>query len=181
MDRLKHFLKCFQSKAKQGFTLIEITAVVLILGILAAIALPQYKRVLESSRVSEAVTMLGNIETAEKMYWMQMGQFTSDFSELMLDIPLAQPEGTYNTTFDHGKGTFFEYDLSNCIGGECIISASRGVGDENHIYEIRLTGLTGSGADGVRSCHATDDFGVSVCLIICGADAMSADGSCMLD
>ena len=52
----------------QAFTLIELLVVVLIIGILSAIALPQYTRAVEKSRTAEAMIMLGNMQRAVAAY-----------------------------------------------------------------------------------------------------------------
>lgn len=64
---------------KNGFTLIELLAVVLIMGILTAIALPQYRKSLERSRVAEALQMLPAIYDArERLITEQLFSWPSD-------------------------------------------------------------------------------------------------------
>jgi len=67
---------------KKGFTLIELLVVVLIIGILAAIALPQYFKTVEKSRMAEAETIIGNAMLAQQRYFMTNGTFTSNWTRL---------------------------------------------------------------------------------------------------
>lgn len=166
---------------KKAFTLIEVLVMVLIIGILAAIGVPQYQRALESSRSSEAIVMIGNIVTAQEMQLLQNGYFTPHFSDLMLNIPLQNNTQDAYAQDSQGEGKFFKYDISGCDGVQCTISAFRKGDDGQDLYEIRLTGMDNSGNKGQRSCHSSDEFGSKICLLICGVDNLSADGSCNID
>ena len=67
---------------KKGFTLTELLVVVLIIGILASIALPQYTRAVERSRMAEAVQVLGDLGTAQSIYYMEHDRFAQDLDTL---------------------------------------------------------------------------------------------------
>ncbi len=67
---------------KKGFTLIEILVVVLIIGILAAIAVPKYQIAVLKSKLSRAKQTVSDIEQAGNLYYLQNGTYPTKFIEL---------------------------------------------------------------------------------------------------
>ena len=73
-----------KTSCKSGFTLIELLVVVLIIGILASIALPQYQKAVARTRYQQLVVLGTKIAEAERLYYLANGTFTTDFEELDL-------------------------------------------------------------------------------------------------
>ena len=74
-------------KNKQAFTLIELLVVVLIIGILAAVALPQYKKAVEKARVAQVLSLFKSVALAADAYYIHNGQLPNDLEELDIALP----------------------------------------------------------------------------------------------
>ncbi len=78
---------------KQAFTLIELLVVVLIIGILAAIALPQYQKAVMRAKFVQLVVYNNAFVKAQKAYYMANGSYTNNNDDL--DIAVPQVNGVH--------------------------------------------------------------------------------------
>ncbi len=76
------------SKNKKGFTLVEVLVVVLIIGILGAIALPQYMTSVERARVTSNMSVLKPIYDSALQYY----SFNDEFPDSLKKLPVSMPE-----------------------------------------------------------------------------------------
>ena len=71
----------------KGFTLIELLVVVLIVGVLAAVALPQYQVTVWKIRYAGLKSLTHDIARAEEIYYLGNGDYTTDFAKLDIQAP----------------------------------------------------------------------------------------------
>ena len=87
---------------RHGFTLVEVLIVVIIIGILAAIGIPQFAASIEKAKGGEARAGLGHIQTAEKIYFAEKEQYTPTIANL--DIVLNERYWTFSINTGDASG-----------------------------------------------------------------------------
>ncbi len=119
-----------------GFTLIELLVVVLIIGILAAVAVPQYQKAVEKARAVQALTVMDSLQKAVDIYVLNNGLPSSNYVDLIgcpdmqdgkcnvLDIAV---ENALTCDVDGGikcRSQHFSYNVQ-CYPTSCSIEANR--------------------------------------------------------
>ena len=159
-------------KNKKGFTLIELLVVVLIIGILAAIALPKYEKAVEKSRIAEAKIALNTMKRNYELCVLEFGNTRdNECTNILkfirnLSIPLS--------------GEFEDDYIDNCPSGASPCFKTKDwiydTEDNNYFHANRMIGenspywLTITYSDGSITCHNDDTSSKDYCKMICGGN-----------
>ncbi len=83
---------------EKGFTLVELMIVVAIIAILAVIAIPMYTGYVKKAKITEALTGIDAIKSAEVVYYQKNGAFTTNISDL--GVVLDTTKWNYTVSWD---------------------------------------------------------------------------------
>jgi prepilin-type N-terminal cleavage/methylation domain-containing protein len=76
-----------RSRGRKGFTLVELAVVIIIIGILAAFAVPRFLDSVERSKAGEAFNYLSAVRSAQERYQVRQGTYASDIADLDIQMP----------------------------------------------------------------------------------------------
>ena len=138
----------------QAFTLIELLVVVLIIGILAAIALPQYQKAVEKSRAAQALVLLKSADSFVRAYYLANGEWPSSFDEAGIEIPWTGTTKWYNVSGDVRSNAEWSIQLEN---QGLYVSLLLG----------RLSGPYAGVGFGIQFAHASDSYAPILGKLVC--------------
>jgi prepilin-type N-terminal cleavage/methylation domain-containing protein len=110
----------------KGFTLLELLIVVIVIGALASVALPQFSKMVKRARAAEAVSGLGAFSTAELVYYQERSTFTNTKADLPVDV----------------NETNFTYTISGASSTSVVIAAV-GTGSSHSGISATMTVFNG--------------------------------------
>ncbi len=140
---------------RKGFTLIELLVVVLIIGILAAMGIPQYFKAVERSRVSEATNIFSNIKNAQERFYSRKLNYTNNWDDV--DITVKNASGTDCTGTAACTLKYFNVQIVSNSNANFLINATRLATTQRYgAYVINYLGP--SGTMGCNNTYCTSEL-----------------------
>jgi len=119
--------------SQKGITLIELLAVIVIVGILAAIAIPTYTGYMVRARRADAKTALEQFRAAQEMRRAERGVYSVDITELRTTWGVPAVAGDYGINFDDGGAVL----TPNTFTAEATPVTARQLGDGSLLIDYR--------------------------------------------
>ncbi len=149
-----------------GFTLIELLVVVLIIGILSAIALPQYTKAVEKSRASEALINLKHALQARTLNYLENGSGNASLAKDIMDLGGGIWDGgsnlycTKNFWYDFGDPTTVYAE--RCTPNDTCTGCQ---GNSDYLLFLETPFM---GSETQSGCYAYTDLGYQICKSLDG-------------
>lgn len=137
-----------------GFTLIEILVAILIVGILAALAVPQYQKAVDRARFAALMPLVQTIKDAQERFYLENGFYTRDFEHLDIQMPGGYEKIEPPRVIRYANGDEY-YALSREKPEEVVA----GIGVSERFKNGYLLYLDHTDHAGKRVCTSYNSFG----------------------
>lgn len=167
---------------KNGFTLIELLVVVLIIGILSAVALPQYQTAVDKTRFNALLTLARSVKDAEEIHYMANGEYTTRFLDLDIEMPAGGEPGVSDNSRSYENGDVYSL-ISQGAGTSWAVYARNTKLLSGAGQTLLVFGLDRGGWKGQIACYAynNDKRAHNLCKSLGGtvlSTACSSNGPC---
>lgn len=157
-------------KKKNGFTLIELLVVVLIIGVLAAIAIPSYRKSVEKAKATHAVAVLNDAAKAEQDFALASSRYTRYWDDLVISQPNMVKGAVYclggvNTENQEDCGNDSSYKVKLTVGNnldDSVVMATRMPNNPYSDYKL----FKYMNGDATIYCKAATNSETNICEVL---------------
>lgn len=135
MPEFRHAVRTAPRQGAQGFTLIEVMIVVAIVGILAAIALPQYNEFVQRSRITDATNAMNDFRTRMEQFYQDNRTYVAGGNCGVPD-PAVTSSSSFQLTCSAATNTAYQLDAAGL--------ASKGMAAFAYRLSVAAGGVTRS-------------------------------------